>query len=137
MSIILYRIWAQSLGFFLVGLNENVLVGKLFASKLLTIAACGKRMSDYAKSKNVSAVWANRFNPQKMFNFQQKFFEFETCYKAASKPLDIRVYKSYKGKVCLCLTHKALDLSFKIFKGMNSATICYLAANFHKYIPRQ
>ena len=74
---------------------------------------------------------------QKMFNFQQKFFEFETCYNAASKPLDIRVYKSYKGKVCLCLTHKPLDLSFKIFKGMNSATICYLAANFHKYIPRQ
>ena len=76
----------------MVGLNKNGLVGKLFAAKLLSIAACGKRMSDYAKSKNVSAVLANRFNPQKMFNFQKKFFEFETCYKAASKPLDIRVY---------------------------------------------
>ena len=75
-----------------MGLNKNGLVGKLFAAKLITGAARGKRMSDYAKSKNVSAVWANRFNPQKMFNFQQKLFEFETCYKAASKPLDIRVY---------------------------------------------
>ena len=45
------RVWV-----FLVGLNRNVLVGKLFVAKLLTIAACGKRMSDYAKSKNVSAV---------------------------------------------------------------------------------